>query len=74
MRAYEITAEVAFADMEGTKTVKVFAASQGAASKARQALVDEYGVKKSTVDITEVDIPTGKEGLLGFLNELTGRM
>jgi len=47
-----------------------FAGSQGDATKARMALSDEHGLKKLSIEIEEVDIPTSKTELLPFLNEL----
>lgn len=66
MRAYEVSVVV-----DGKK-IRGFAGTQGEAKTARQTLVDNHGVKKSSVSIDEVDIPTDKTGLLGFINKLVG--
>ena len=66
MRAYEV-----YVVVDG-KTIKGYAGTQGEAKTARQTLVDNHGVKKSSVSITDVDIPTDKAGLLAFVNKLVG--
>ena len=47
-----------------------FAGSQGEATKTRAALAEQYGLKKLSIEIEEVDVPTSKAELLPFLNEL----
>lgn len=64
MRAYDV------GFTKDDKTVRRFAGTKADASKVRQEMVDAYEVKKSSITIEEIDIPTGKEGLLGFLNAL----
>jgi len=70
VRAYRIGATVT-EDEERLAIVR-FGGSMKEATDARQSLVDAYGVKKSSVSIDEVDVPTDKPGLLRFLNELVG--
>lgn len=66
MRAYKVSMSLEGAEITG------FAGTQKDATTARQTLVDKYGVKKSSVTIEDVDIPTDKTGLLDFLNTLVG--
>lgn len=54
------------------RLIQGFAGSQADASKARQTLVDKFGVRKAAVEIQEVDVPTQKAGLLDYLNKLVG--
>lgn len=70
MRAYKVTADVE--DGEKMTTVTKFAGTQADARAARQALVDEHGVKKKDVSLDEVEIPTAKSDLLDFINGLIG--
>ena len=66
MRAYEIHAK------EGDMIVKRFAGSQSDATKLRMDVAEKTGIKKLSIEINEVDVPTDKVGLLGFLNTLMG--
>lgn len=48
--------------------------SQADAAKDRNALWDSYkasGGKRSDITTTPVDVPTNKQGLIEFLNELS---
>jgi len=47
-----------------------FAGSQGEATKIRMALADEHGLKKNSITIEAIEVPTNKADLLPFLNEL----
>lgn len=47
-----------------------FAGSGGEATKTRMALADEHGLKKNSIAIESVEVPTKKTELLPFLNEL----
>lgn len=69
MRAYEVKCEID--DGEGdTQTAKQFAGTQAQVREIRQTFVNDYGVKKKDVEVEEVDIPTGKQDLLDFINGL----
>jgi len=46
----------------------IWVGSQSDASKARKELVAD-GFKRAELLSEEIDVPTNKEGLLGFLNE-----
>lgn len=64
MRAYRV---------ELTKNAKRyirFEPSQATARLASKDLMHTYDAKRSDVDVTEVEIPYGKEYLLQWLNEL----
>lgn len=45
-----------------------FAATQAEASQFRQAYVNDLSVRKSSVEIDEVEIPTAKKDFLDWLN------
>ncbi len=64
MRAYQVS--VAKDGVQHT----IFAGTNAGARAARQDLVDRLKVKKSAVELVEVDVPTAKDGLLVFLNKL----
>jgi hypothetical protein len=59
MKLYKVTAR-----NEKTNWV----GSQADAAKARKTFTDA-GYKRAEIDTDEHDIPTNKEGLLGWLNE-----
>ena len=50
-----------------------FAGSQGDARQLRQNLAEDSGCGKLSFSIDQVDIPTGKEGLLAFANQLAAQ-
>jgi hypothetical protein len=41
----------------------------GAARKERRRLSEEHTLKLNDVEIEQVDVPSGKAGLIGWLNE-----
>lgn len=47
-----------------------FAGSHGDAVKNRMAQMEKHALKRSEIEIKEIDIPTDKTNLLTFLNEL----
>jgi hypothetical protein len=49
---------------------KRFGATQADSRAKRDELVEKFGVKKSTIEIEEVEIPVGKADLLEFINTL----
>lgn len=51
-----------------------FAGSQGDARAVRQSLADDSGKSKSSFSIDQVEIPTAKEGLLSFVNDLSEKL
>lgn len=68
MRAYKVVLKQGVEAAEGHTRV-VWAGTQADARGARQNLMDAHDVKRSQVDLEEVDVPTDKAGLLAFLNE-----
>lgn len=46
------------------------AASQADGRIMRDAIMEEFGAKKKDVLLQPLDVPTKKEELIGFLNEL----
>ena len=50
-----------------------FAGSQGDARQLRQNLAEDSGKGKLSFTIDQIDIPTGKEGLLAFANQLAAQ-
>lgn len=57
-------------DVDGkAKTPVVWAASEGAARKARKELAEKHGLKPlKDVDYEQVEVPTSKAGILEWLN------
>lgn len=49
---------------------KRYAATNADARSTRDELVEQLGCKKKDVEIEQVDVPTAKAELLGFINEL----
>ena len=47
-----------------------FAGSMDGARAARRTLWESDGGRKMDIAIAEVEVPTNKEGLIAFLNEL----
>ena len=47
-----------------------YAGSQGEAKAYRTELMEQSGKRKDSFEITQVEVPTGKEGLLNVLNTL----
>lgn len=47
-----------------------FAGSARIARGEKQQLMMTHKLKRTDVEVTEVEIPKGKDGLIGFLNEL----
>ena len=64
MRAYRVAVEDKF----------VFAANQTLAREERQSLEKEAGAKRGAGTIEEVEIPMGKDDLLGWINKLVVSM
>lgn len=57
-------------DPETSKNREIaWAPSMGAARKERRRLSEEHTLKLNDVMIEQVDIPSGKAGLIGWLNE-----
>ena len=64
-RAYQVTAK------DGEIIIaKRFGATQADARAKRDELCSTFSLKKTQVEITEVEVPYGKAELLAFLNEL----
>jgi hypothetical protein len=69
MRAYKVSTE--HNNDDGGKTpVFRYAGTNAEARQTRDAMVNDYGVKKKEVTIEDVDIPTSKAELLDFINGL----
>jgi hypothetical protein len=49
---------------------KRYAATNADARSTRDELVEQLGCKKKDVEIEQVDVPTAKAELLGFINGL----
>lgn len=67
MRAYDVKAFDDDDNMIGRR----FGCSQSDSRVKRDELIQKFGIKKSQVTIEETEIPTGKVGLLEFLNGVT---
>lgn len=52
----------------GTKAERVYCGTQQGAKEARQEMVDKYGIKKMSVKVEEVEVPTKKEDLIAWIN------
>lgn len=50
-----------------------FAGSQGDARQLRQNLAGDSGKGKLSFTVDQIDIPTGKDGLLAFANQLAAQ-
>jgi hypothetical protein len=72
MRAYQVHSALPIRPgvRDTVVHVRKFAGTQAEARQARETIVNDYGVKKSDVEIEEVEIPTAKSELLGYLNDL----
>ena len=64
MKLYLITATT-----EDSKTHVIWGGSQSNAASARKEMLARGATRKDTKTY-EVDVPTGKEGLMQFLNDL----
>ena len=64
-RAYKVEAK------DGDEVLaKRYGTTQADARTKRDELAATFSLKKSDVEITEVEIPYGKAELIGFINEL----
>lgn len=71
MRAYKVVGHVPNGDIpETTHDRTRFAGTQADARNEKQALMNDYDLKRSAVEIKEVEIPTAKAELIEFINEL----
>lgn len=71
MRAYRVEAQAPPKEPGGaTRKVFRFAGTNADARQARDAMVNDYGVKKKEVEIEETEIPTAKAELIEFINGL----
>lgn len=68
MRAYKI-----FVKDGPTSLATRYGSTQADARTKRDALVEQFKVKKSEVEIQEVEISTAKDDLLAFINELAAK-
>ena len=66
MKLYKTTARL------DDRDVTRWTGTQSDSKKARMELAEEHGLKKTEVEIEEVEVPTNKPGLLAFLNENLG--
>jgi hypothetical protein len=64
-KAYLVTAS----DTEGV-VAKRYAGTAALAKATRNELIEKLGAKKSDVTIEDCDIPSDKNGLLAFINEV----
>lgn len=65
MKLYRIDATTG----DGQDTVSQFVGTQSAGATLRKEL-GEQGFKRKDIVTAEVDVPTNKEGLIAFLNDL----
>lgn len=65
MRLYKTTGT-----RDGNVEKTLWSGSQAHAATDRKTLVSDDGFKRAEVDTEEVDVPTGKAGLIQFLNNL----
>lgn len=68
MRAYQVTAKDGD-EVLGTR----FAGTQADSRSTRDELMEQFDVKKSAVEIEEVEIPMAKPDLLAWINELSAK-
>lgn len=67
---YKITTPVLNAESkERAERGVAWAPSMGAARKERRRLSEEHTLKLNDVEIELVDVPSGKAGLIGWLNQ-----
>lgn len=68
MRTYQVTAQ------EGETVLATrYGSTQADAREKRDALVEQFSIKKSQVTIEEVDVSLAKPELLAFINELAAK-
>ena len=70
MRAYVVTASVPAEDED--EDFKQYAGSQSDAAAIKRKLFEDYrdsGLKRGSIETSEVEIPTNKAGLISWLNE-----
>jgi hypothetical protein len=74
VRGYRIFAKVEVPETaeapEHWAEVQFFGGSMSEAISYRKSIMNAWKVKRETVTIEEIDIPTDKAGLLAFLNKL----
>jgi len=70
MRLYKQTAKVPDDDHMGVRSETLWSGSQAEAASQRAAWV-KSGVKRADITTEEVEVPTNKQGLIGFLNQLS---
>jgi hypothetical protein len=68
MRFYMVSPTVDV-DHDETKPEVRWAGTQADARAAKQQMMEDFGLKRSQVDVDEEDVPTDKAGLLAFLND-----
>lgn len=74
-RAYEVTAAVPAGEDGEEKNLLGYGGSQGEANDIKKAWLDKYkadGLKRSAVSIEQIEVPTDKSGLMGWLNKTFG--
>jgi len=72
MRAYTVTHSGIPQKDGDTKPFLKYAGSQSQAADAKRELWDanrDNGIKRSDIEVTEIEIPTHKAGLIDWLNE-----
>lgn len=70
MRAYTVTASLPAEDKD--EPFKKYAGSQSEAAEIKRNLWDEYrdsALKRNDIEISEIEVPTDKKGLIAWLNE-----
>ncbi len=74
MRAYTVTANLPSEDGDSVPTTK-YAGSQSEAAAIKRDWFEEHkadGLKRGSIEIDEMEIPTNKAGLIPWLNENLG--
>lgn len=61
MKVYKVYADGAPAFIAGT---------QAEVTTRKKQLIEDYGIKRKDIDVNQLDLPTGKAGLLPALNTL----
>lgn len=70
MRLYKISTSAAnLPEGSAHLPATIFAGSLAESAAARKVFTD-LGIKRKDIESVEVDVPTDKQGLLGYLNKL----
>ena len=70
MRCYKVTVIGPETDIITGLRATRYSATNAMAREMREALMEEFGVRKKDVEIEQMEVPTVKEDLLDFLNTM----